>query len=98
MVKHIILWKLRKENNTAEVKRGIKDGLEALKGVIDGLVEIKVQTESLPSSNADVMLYSVFESEEALKAYAVHPKHVEVADTKVRPFTAERSCLDFIEE
>lgn len=98
MVKHIILWKLKPENNTEEVKCGIKEGLEALLGVIDGLVEIKVQTESLPSSNADVMLYSVFENEADLKAYAVHPKHVAVADTKIRPFTADRSCLDFIEE
>ena len=98
MVKHIILWKLKPENNTEEVKRGIKEGLEALLGVIDGLVEIKVKTESLQSSNDDVMLYSVFENEAALKAYAVHPKHVAVADTKVRPFTADRSCLDFIEE
>ena len=97
MVKHIILWKLKAESNTPEVKKGIKDGLEALLGVIDGLIEIKVHTNGLASSNADVMLYSVFESEEALKAYAVHPRHVEVADTKVRPFTAERSCLDFVE-
>ena len=44
------------------------------------------------------MLYSVFENEEALKGYAVHPKHVAVADTKVRPFTETRSCLDFVEE
>lgn len=98
MVKHIILWKLKPENNTEEVKKGIKDGLEGLKGQIDGLLEIKVQTNGLPTSNADVMLYSVFESEEALKGYAIHPKHVEVADTKVRPFTADRSCFDFIED
>jgi hypothetical protein len=95
MVKHIILWKLKDEFNTDEVKNGIKTGLESLKGVIDGLVEISVQTESLTSSNADVMLYSVFENEAALKNYAVHPAHVEVADTKVRPFTQTRMCLDF---
>ena len=33
--------------------------------------------------------------EEALKGYAVHPAHVKVADEKVRPYTAVRSCLDF---
>ena len=98
MVKHIILWKLKPEYNTADIKRGIKEGLEGLLGVIDGLNEIKVQTECLASSNVDVMLYSVFESEEALKNYAVHPKHVEVADTKVRPYTESRSCIDFQEE
>ncbi len=97
MVKHIILWKLKDEANTAEVKAGIKQGLEGLMGKIPGLVEIKVQTTCLDSSNVDVMLYSVFESAEALKGYSVHPAHVEVADTKVRPFTATRSCIDFEE-
>ena len=95
MVKHIILWNLKDEFNNDEVKKGIKDGIESLMGVIPGLLEISVQTEKLASSTADVMLYSVFESEEALKNYAVHPAHVEVADTKVRPFTKSRACLDF---
>ena len=95
MVKHIILWKLKDEDNTDEVKGRIKSGLEGLMGKIPGLLEIEVQTECLPSSNADVMLYSVFESAEALNGYAVHPAHVEVADTFVRPFTLARSCIDF---
>lgn len=95
MVKHIILWKLKEEHNNEKVKQGIKTGLEGLVGKIPGLVEIKVQTEKLASSNADVMLYSVFESEEALKGYSKHPEHVAVADTFVRPFTEVRLCLDF---
>ena len=97
MVKHIILWKLKEEHNNQTVKQGIKEGLEGLKGRIPGLIEIKVQTETLSSSNVDVMLYSVFENEEALKGYAIHPEHVHVADTKVRPFTETRSCIDFEE-
>ena len=96
MVKHIILWNLKDEFNNEEVKKGIKEGIESLMGKIPGLLEISVQTEKLESSTADVMLYSVFESEEALKNYAVHPAHVEVADTKVRPFTKSRACLDFV--
>lgn len=95
MVKHIILWKLKEEYNNDEVKNGIKNGLEGLKGKIDGLLEIKVQTEKLESSNADVMLYSVFENEGALKGYATNPLHVEVANGKVRPFTETRLCMDF---
>lgn len=96
MVKHVILWKLKDGIDVASVKKGIKEGLEGLQGKIPGLIDIKVYTEGLSSSNADVMLDSSFESEEALKGYAVHPEHVAVADGKVRPFTAERSCLDFI--
>ena len=98
MIKHMILWKLKEELSAAEketVKAGIKEGLEALKGVIPGLEEIKVYTSGLPSSNADVMLDSTFTGIDALKNYAVHPAHVEVADTKVRPFTLQRLCLDF---
>lgn len=98
MVKHVILWQLKDELQGEEktaVKRGIKEGLEGLYGVVPGLVEIKVYTEGLPSSNADVMLDSTFTDEEALKGYAVHPEHVKVADEKVRPYTKTRSCLDF---
>ena len=96
MVKHVILWKLKDEIADKDaVKTGIKAGLEGLKGVVPGLVEIKVNTQGLASSNADVMLDSTFESEAALKGYAVHPAHVEVANTKVRPFTQARMCLDY---
>ena len=96
MVKHVILWNLKEEHrDNAEIINGIKSNLEALAGKIPGLLEIKVYANGLPSSNADVMLDSSFESEEALKAYAVHPDHVYVADTFVRPYTASRSCLDF---
>ena len=98
MVKHIILWTLKNDytkDEKIEIKKGIKEGLEGLFGKIPGLIDIKVQTEHLESSNADLMLDSSFESEEALKGYAVHPLHVEVADGKVRPYTAQRSCIDF---
>ena len=99
MVKHVILWVLRdelSESEKAEVKKGIKEGLEGLKDVIPGLIDIKVNTDSLPSSNADLMLDSSFEDEEALKAYSVNPAHVAVADGKVRPFTKTRTCLDYV--
>ena len=98
MVKHVILWKLKEEYTAAEtekIKAGIKEGLEGLKGQIPGLLEIKVHTLPLPSSNCDLMLDSSFEDEEALKGYSVHPAHVEVANTKVRPFTASRVCMDY---
>lgn len=98
MVKHIILWQLKDELSKEEkdkVKKEIKEGLEGLKGKVPGLIDINVIIEGLASSNADVMLASTLESEEALKGYAVHPDHVAVADSKVRPYTKTRICLDF---
>lgn len=99
MVKHIILWKLREELGEEEkssVKAGIKEGLEGLKGVVPGLIDVTVNIDGrLDSSNVDLMLDCTLESPEALKGYAVHPAHVAVANSKVRPYTIVRSCLDF---
>jgi hypothetical protein len=99
MVKHIILWTLNpslSEEEKRVVKSGIKSGLEGLVGKVPGLLDVKVHIDGrLASSNADVMLDSTLESEAALKAYATHPEHVAVADSKVRPYTVQRSCLDF---
>ena len=99
MVKHIILWTLNPELSETEkqsVKAGIKAGLEGLVGKVPGLLEVKVNVDGrLDTSNCDVMLDSTLESVEALKGYAVHPEHVAVANTKVRPYTVQRTCLDF---
>lgn len=101
MVRHVIVWTLKDEytdSEKAEIKAGIKTGLEGLLGKIPGLVEIKVYTEGLESSSGDAMLDSLFESGESLKEYTSHPAHVEVATTKVRPFVKVRSSYDFVVE
>ena len=101
MVKHIILWTLNPELSEEEkesVKAGIKEGLEGLVGKVPGLLDVKVQASGrLASSTADLMLDCTLESEEALKGYAKHPEHLAVANTKVRPYTVQRACLDFEE-
>ena len=63
MVKHIILWQLKDELSAAEkaeIKANIKTGLEGLAGQIPGLVEVHVNINGLPSSNADLMLDTTF--------------------------------------
>ena len=61
-------------------------------------IDITVNIDPLSSSNADLMLDSTFESEEALKGYSSHPAHVAVANEKVRPFTSVRTCMDYVVE
>ena len=100
MVRHMIIWTLKDEYSAEEkatIKQGIKEGLEGLQGKIPGMVRIQVMTEGLASSNTALMLDTLFENEEALKGYSVHPLHVAVANGKVRPFTKIRSCFDFKE-
>ena len=59
MVRHIILWKL-KDSFTEEEKKNAraqaKSRLEFLNGKIDGLVSLKVVTDRLDSSSADIHL------------------------------------------
>lgn len=98
MVKHIIIWNFKEELSAAErteYAAKIRAGLEGLKGVIDGLADIRVYTEPLPSSNGDLMLDSTFVSKEALAGYQTNPEHLKVAAV-VRSVTAHRSCFDMM--
>ena len=98
MVKHIIIWNLKdtfSEEEKKSIKINAKKNLEALVGKIDGLIDLKMKIDFLPTSNGEMMLDSTFESFEALKAYAIHPAHQAAANEFVRPFTASRSCVDF---
>lgn len=98
MIKHVILWKIKEEYSPEEktvIKANAKRELEGLLGQIEGLTAMKIETEALASSNADLMLDSEFVDEAALKGYAAHPTHNAVADTYVRPFMCQRLCLDF---
>lgn len=82
MIKHMIIWELNDSFTPAEkveLAGRMKTSLEGLKNVIEGIVDIHVYTELLPSSNGDVMLDSTFVDDDALKAYQVNPYHVEIA-------------------
>ena len=97
MIKHMIIWKLKpmSEEALAAQKKLVKENLEGLMGKIPGMTDIHVQIENLPTSNADMMLDSTFESPEALKGYSVHPDHVHVAETFIRPYIETRLCMDY---
>lgn len=98
MVKHVILWTLKsdiEENEKIKIKQHIKMALEGLATKIAGLKEITVNIDPLPTSNAEIMLDSLFENESALKNYANHPLHVAVANKYVRPYTETRTCMDY---
>ena len=95
MVKHIIVWKLKDEiSNADEIKKKIKSSLEGLVGVIDGLVEMHILTQKLPSSSGDIAMESLFENKEALEFYQKHPSHVEIANSLVRPNVSLRLSFD----
>ena len=94
MIKHIILWNFQEGKGSEEDKLKIKNGLEALKDKISGIIDIEVITKPVAGSNAEIMLNSTFESVEALNNYQVHEEHVKVA-TFVRSVTCNRMCMDY---
>ena len=96
MVKHMIIWKIKDDCANKElVKENVKKELEALNGKIEGLIEMHIITQTLPSSAGDLMMDSLFESDEALRAYQKHPLHQHVANTFVRPNMCQRLSLDY---
>lgn len=97
MVRHVIIWSFKEgysPEEKAELAAKIKTGIEGLMGKIDGLTDIAVYTQPLESSRGDLLLDSTFANEDALKAYQVHPDHLEVA-TFVRSVVGERKSFDF---
>ena len=94
---HIGAFEVKDGKFGAVLPENVPSDAVDLKGatVIPGLVEIHVNTNALPSSNADLMLDTTFESAEALKGYSTHPAHVAVANSKVRPYYKNRICLDY---
>jgi hypothetical protein len=83
MVKHIVIWKLRGESREARQRAALflKDCFERLRGQIPGLhhIEVGMDTSSVAYA-CDVVLYSEFESQSPLDAYATHPAHVRVKE------------------
>ncbi|WP_287303605.1 Dabb family protein [Mesorhizobium sp.] len=82
-VKHVVMWNLvpTADGQKAAAVEAVKSRFEALLGAIPGLLHIEVGVDFSGVDYAcDVVLYSEFESAEALEAYANHPAHLKIRD------------------
>lgn len=81
MIRHIVMWNVRGDSPAAKA-RGIaqlQSSFASLRGRIPGLLHIEVGVDSSRVDYAcDVVLYSEFETQAALDAYAIHPEHLRV--------------------
>lgn len=98
MVHHIVMWNFKKE--VAEVDRpqiiqNMETALTGLVGQVPGLLTVKLVKQPLASSTHDIALVTTMEKAEDVAVYATHPAHVAAADTYVRPYVCNRSCLDY---
>lgn len=96
MIKHIVSWKIKTEiEDKTKAAKLLKTSLENLNGKIPGMIHLEVGIDfSKSDTSADIVLYSEFESKEALAGYAVHPLHVEAAAI-VREHTFNRTLTDY---
>lgn len=98
MIKHIVMWKLKDEaenNNKMENAEKIKKDLEGLKGEISEIVDLEVGINVVDDPGAyDLILYSVFNTKEDLKKYAVDPRHVKVANF-IKSVAESRVVVDY---
>lgn len=98
MIKHIVMWNFADEAEGADKATNLKlvqDALLGLTEVVPGIITLEPVIPTEPFEHSyDLVLYSEFESPEALKAYAGHPDHVAIAGFigKVR---TERVCVDY---
>ena len=84
MIKHVVMWKLKDFAEGADRARNakrVKIELEALKNLIPQIWHIEVGINVLESdASYDVVLYSVFKTQEDLDSYQKHPDHRAVAE------------------
>jgi quinol monooxygenase YgiN len=96
MIKHIVMWRLDeaagdKNGNALKLKRL----LEGLNGRIPGLLKLEIGIDfSREAESSDVVLYSEFESRQALDAYPAHPAHAEIVPF-VKSVRGERRVADY---
>ena len=110
MLNHVVGWNFNKDvADKGAAGRQIKKELEALKAAIPEIKEIKVSMRILEgfvidasiidailldSSSRDVVLYSLFDDEEALERYMVHPEHKKVSE-KLGSWLTDRVVFDY---
>ncbi len=98
MIKHIVMWNFADEaggSDKATNLRTVQERLLALKQVVPGVITLEPVIPADPFEHSyDLVLYSEFESADALRAYATHPDHVAVA-TLIKAAATTRVCVDY---
>lgn len=84
MIKHIVMWKMKEQDNKVKKQENMiqmKEKLESLKTKVPELYSLEVGINISESERAfDVVLCSEFKTLEDLDVYRVHPEHKKVVE------------------
>ncbi len=97
MLEHIVLLKL-KEGVTEDQTQKMMDGLEKLKEVIPGMLEVSGGYNNSPEGKNAGFTYGFivrFADEAARDGYVPHPEHQKLAQTLVRPLVDDVLVFDY---
>ncbi|MFB6320330.1 Dabb family protein [Saccharicrinis sp. FJH54] len=92
MIKHIVLFKFNNSSDAFLEDIAIK--LENLKHEIPEIESIEAGLNQNPDEKFHLGLTVIVKDFDALKTYANHPKHLEVAKL-IRESLADRACVDY---
>jgi len=82
------------ESSTLADREFIRDGLEALVGVVPGLEKADVRFDlGLKEGNAALVFAMTFDSEESWRGYGAHPAHVAVVQERIAPVLASKAFV-----
>ncbi len=99
MIKHIVMWKLKEHAegcSRIENAQKLKFWLESLP---EKIAEMKFAEAGINFDDSDaafdVVLYSMFDSKEALKAYQAHPEHQRLIKNFLNKVRIEKKVVDY---
>jgi hypothetical protein len=97
MIKHIVMWNVlgRSPHERSENIEKLRTAFEGLRGRIPGLIQLEIGIDtSRIGYSCDVVLYSEFDTQASLDAYAAHPAHLSVRD-KLQGLRIARHQVDY---
>ena len=92
MIKHIVMWKF-KENEEENMKKFL-DGLNSLKNIIPEIKYMETGININPKNEFDAILISEFETMEDLEKYKNHPEHLKVS-ALCKSIRLDRQAIDY---
>ena len=99
MIRHLVGWRWQEQLNTPQKEQAAKllqEKFAQLKDKIPGAEWMQLEINMLSTSAFDLVLNTVFATEEDLKAYQKNPDHKAVAAI-VRTYTKDKTVIDFVE-
>jgi hypothetical protein len=97
-IKHIVMWNIRGETaqEKAQAIEFLCNRFKSLRGQIPGLLKLEIGVDFSGADYAcDVVLYSVFDNQASLAAYATHPAHLKVRN-ELGSLRISRHQVDYV--